>query len=105
MEPPPKIISVKIDVTKLDRERFFKGKNGAKYADVTLIYSPGQFGDYMVKQDCTREEREGGVQMPIIGNGKIMGKKAAPVKRQAPPPRQRQPEPDPDLDPEDDIPF
>jgi len=71
------MLSVKIDVTKLDRKRFFEGKNGAKYADLILFENrdgEDQYGNsHFVTQSCTKEERESGMKMPIIGNAKTFG--------------------------------
>ena len=67
------MITIKLDVTKLDKARFFKGAKGT-YADLILIETPnGQFGDFMLKQQVSKEEREARVQMPILGNGKWLG--------------------------------
>lgn len=75
------MILIKIDVTKLDKARFFKGAKGT-YCDLVLIETPnGEYGDYMVKQSVTKEERAANLQMPILGNGKIMG-----ATRPVPPP-------------------
>tara|TARA_R110002020_G_scaffold23538_13_gene78297 strand:- start:362 stop:670 length:309 start_codon:yes stop_codon:yes gene_type:complete len=65
------MITVSIDVTKLDKSRFFKGKKGT-YANLTLIESPNdQYGNtHLVVQSSTKEEREEGLKMPIIGNAK-----------------------------------
>lgn len=65
------IITLKINVSLLQKERFFKGAKGT-YCDLVLIPTPdGQYGDYMVKQSVTKEERATKVEMPILGNGKI----------------------------------
>ena len=61
---PP--ISISLNVTKLDKERFFKGKKGI-YADLILFETPdSDYGDYMVKQRADK-----GQQMPILGNAKL----------------------------------
>ena len=61
---PP--ISISLNVTKLDKERFFKGKKGI-YADLILFETPdSDYGDYMVKQRADK-----GQQMPILGNAKV----------------------------------
>lgn len=40
-----------------------------------LIETPeGKYGDYMVKQNQSKEDRESGEQMPILGNAKILKK-------------------------------
>lgn len=77
------MITISIDVTLLDRKRFKEvtRQSGAiaKFCDLILIETPnGAHGDYMVKQDCTKEEREAKVQLPILGNGKIRGTGARP---------------------------
>jgi len=64
------MITLSIDVTKLDRDRFIKGKKGT-YCNLVLIETPNsEYGDFMVKQDMSKEDRESGVQMPILGNAK-----------------------------------
>lgn len=116
------MIIASIDVTLLDKARFkevtCKDGHVAKYCELVLIETPnGQYGDYMVKQGVTKEEREARIEMPILGNGKVPGQKPqgqqqqrqqqAPQRRErpAPPHRQerqapqsRRPPADPDLD-------
>jgi len=64
-------ISLKIDVTKIDKSRLFKGKKGT-YLDITTfvdIHNPGEHGDHgFITQSLTKEEREQKVQLPILGN-------------------------------------
>lgn len=77
------MIAVKIDVTKIDKARLFKGTKGT-YLDLILIETPnGEYGDYMVKQSISKEERLANVQMPILGNAKNMGggRSSAPAPR------------------------
>ena len=69
-------ISIKIDVTKIDKARLFHAKeSGAKYLDlVTFIdtENEGQYGDHgFITQSATKEEREAKVQMPILGNSTV----------------------------------
>ena len=67
------IIRLKIDVTKIDKARLFKGKKGT-YLDATLFLNdePGQYGDNgMITQDVSKEEREQGVKGAILGNATI----------------------------------
>lgn len=72
MSKIPKIIAASIDLTKIDRSRIIKGKNGAEYVDLTLVNTPGnQYGkDYLVKQDFGKEAREQRIETPILGNAK-----------------------------------
>ena len=68
-------ISVKLDVKKLDKARFFAAQSGALYVDLTMFLDTdnvGQYGDHgFITQSTSKEEREANVQMPILGNGKI----------------------------------
>jgi len=81
------MITLKIDVKKLDKTKFIAGKNGELYAKLVCIplkNGPGKFGDtHLVKQDQSKEDREAGMQMPIIGNATDRSQKQAP-----PPPPQ-----------------
>lgn len=85
------MISITIDMTKLDETRIkpFVRRNGdkAEFLEIVLIESPGsQYGDYIVKQSVTKEERMAGKEMPILGDGKIYkpGERAArPAKKSA----------------------
>lgn len=68
-------ISIKLDVKKLDKARFFAAQSGALYVDLTMFLDPeneGSYGDHgFITQSTSKEEREQQVQMPILGNGKI----------------------------------
>ena len=70
------IIKLKLDVSKMDKTAFFRGKNGSIYCDCTFFYdpeNPGQYGDHgMVTQDVGKERREAGEKGPILGNGKML---------------------------------
>jgi len=58
-------ISLNINIDKVDKEKFFKGKKG-RYLDLVLFETPdSDYGDYMVKQ-----RGEKGEKMPILGNAK-----------------------------------
>jgi len=79
-------ISVKIDVTKIDKTAMFKGAKGT-YIDVILLENrdgTDQYGnDYMVVQGLSKERREAGEKGPILGNAKVFGQ-----RQQQPPARQ-----------------
>ena len=53
-------VNFSIDVTKLDRERFYTGKNGAKYANLTCWITPdepNQYGQHGgIKEQTTKED-------------------------------------------------
>lgn len=103
------LVTLKVDVRKLDKSRFFEGKpdkDGHKplYADLVLIprRELGNYGDtHLVKQSKKKDEQ---VELPIIGNAT---ERAGPPQQQ---PGSRQPtrpaappSPPPDLD--EDVPF
>lgn len=78
------MITGKIDVTKITKSRLFKGAKGT-YLDIVLIETPNsQYGDYMIVESVTKEEREAGKKGPILGNAKILGQRA-PQQQSAPP--------------------
>jgi hypothetical protein len=66
------IIKGKIDVSKIDKERLYKGKKGT-YLDFALIPTPnGQYGNtHMIVQEVSKEERDSGVKGAILGNAKV----------------------------------
>jgi hypothetical protein len=118
------MIIASIDVTLLDKSRFKKitRKNGqeATFVELVLIETPdSQFGDFMIKQGTTKEEREQKIELPILGDAKYPagGQPRANTSRTTdrpssrptgrPLPTRPAPAPSPELDPasESDIPF
>ena len=67
-------VNLKIDVTKLDKARFFKGSKGT-YADLTAFIDTeetGRYGDNgIITQAQTKEERANKTKLPICGNVKV----------------------------------
>ena len=64
------MISIKIDFDKIDQTRLFQGQKG-RYLDLVLFETPNSpYADYAVKQSTTKEERDKGVDLPKIGDGK-----------------------------------
>ncbi len=91
-------ISLKIDVSKIDKSRLFKGAKGT-YLDAILIETPeGKYGDYMIAQSVSKEERQAGVKGAILGNGKNIGGGGGYVQ-----PKRQQEERNDDLT--EDVPF
>lgn len=96
------IITIKLDVRKLDKSRFFEGKADASghkplYADLVLIprKEVGKYGDtHIVKQSKKKDED---VEMPIIGNATDRG------SGQRAPQQSQQGAPSENLD--EDVPF
>jgi hypothetical protein len=87
------MITGKIDVTKIDKKRLFKGEKGT-YLNFTLIETPqSDYADYMIVESITREEKKSGIKGTILGNARIIIKK--------------EPEVNPEIEPEsesDDLP-
>lgn len=101
-----KPITLKIDVTKIDKAHLFKGARGT-YLDLVLFENKdgeGQYGDtHYVVQGISKEAREAGTRGPIVGNAKVPDDRThEPARRQSAPPQR----PDTgNAQPEDDIPF
>lgn len=69
------ILAASIDLTKIDRTRIVKGKNGAEYYNITIIVNDtkDQYGnDISVQQGQTKDERAAKASKVFIGNGKII---------------------------------
>ena len=68
-----KIINVKIDVTKLDKDKFFVGKKGT-YANVTIADNKNGENDFgqthNVYESQSKEERDANTPKNYIGDGK-----------------------------------
>ena len=67
-------LSIKLDVTKIDKERLFQGAKGT-YLDLTTFIDTAEQDQYenngFVSQATSSEEREQGVKTPILGNVKV----------------------------------
>jgi hypothetical protein len=71
-------ITISIDVTKIDKERLYKGEKGT-YMNLTTFIDPDtedQYGNHgFIAQSQTKEERESGAERPaILGNCKVIFK-------------------------------
>ena len=68
-----KIINVKVDVTKLDKSKFFVGKKGT-YANITVAENmdgESEYGDtHYVFESQSKEERDAKTPKNYLGNGK-----------------------------------
>jgi len=83
-------VSVRIDVTKIDKERLYKGEKGT-YLDLTTFIDTENKDQYenngFISQSVSKEEREGGVQTPILGNVRVIfqdGAKQTPKQEMFP---------------------
>lgn len=71
---PEVIYGLKIQLSKLDKSRFFKKESGELVLD--LVMKPtknSKYGDsHILVQNQTKEERQNKVNLPIIGNAKVI---------------------------------
>jgi hypothetical protein len=68
------IISANIDLTKIDKSKFYEGKKG-KYYPVTIVLNdePGQYGDSgYIQTEQTKEERDNKAPKSYLGNVKVV---------------------------------
>jgi len=79
-------ISVRIDVTKIDKSRLYKGAKGT-YLDLTTFVDTEQQDQYenngFISQSLTKEEREAKAKTPILGNVKVFYTDGAAPQAQA----------------------
>ena len=70
-------ISLKIDVTKIDKDRLFVGQKG-KYLDATVFVDLDNLDEFgnsgMITQDVAKDEKDKGVKGAILGNAKVFWK-------------------------------
>lgn len=81
------ILNGSINLSKLDKSRFIKGKNGAVYVNLTAFVSdePNEYGqDVSFIEAQTKEEREEKASRNYIGNGKVSYNSEKPVQQSAP---------------------
>jgi len=99
-------ISIKINLSKIDKSRIFKGKKGS-YIDLTTFVDTEQTDEYdnhgFISQSVSKEEREQNIQTPILGNCKVFYKdNSIPSSQSTALGNQQQSQPD---DWDDSIPF
>lgn len=68
------IINGSIDVAKMPKEKFIKGKNGSVWYNFTIsINDETRYGNNVAFTDSqTKEEREAKVAKTYLGNGKVV---------------------------------
>lgn len=79
------ILSLRIDVTKIEKARLYKGEKGT-YLDCVIMLKdePDQYQNLgMVVQSISKEERESGMRGPILGNVKRLGVQPQAAAKQA----------------------
>jgi single-stranded DNA-binding protein len=103
-------LNLKIDVTKIDKSKMFKGQKGT-YLDATIFVdldNEDQHGNHGMITQAWKDAPKG--QTPILGNGKIFWRDGldSPQQQQSAPNQQQSPQNqngEPDFDFDDDIPF
>lgn len=67
-------LSLKIDVSKIDKARLFKGAKGT-YLDATIFVEMSELDQYgnsgFLSQDVSKEEKAQNIKGAILGNGKV----------------------------------
>ena len=67
-------INVRIDVSKIVKDKLYKGEKGT-YLDLTTFVNTSEQDKYgnngFISQSVSQEEREKGVQTPILGNVRV----------------------------------
>jgi hypothetical protein len=70
-----KLMSLSIDLSKLDKSKIVEGKNGAKYYNLTIELKDekDQYGnDLSSWTTLSKEEREAKTNRTYLGNGKVV---------------------------------
>ncbi len=91
------MICVNIDFKAIDQTKLNR-KGGKSYGDLILFDKPRDGSDGFVVQGQSKEDREAGNKMPIIGNWKYIGQKPQGGQQGTRPPQRAFP-------PEGDIDF
>lgn len=102
-------ISIRIDVTKIDKARIFEGAKG-KYLDLTTFIDTDKedaYGNHgFISQSVNKDEREQGVQTAILGNAKVFfGNNSQSSPQGYAQPASPQSGPSYGVDDDDDMPF
>jgi hypothetical protein len=80
------MLLAKINCSKIDKSKLFKGKTGT-WLDLVIIDTPNsEYGEYMICQGVSKEDREKGIKGAILGNAKQMDRKEKPKTTKAPQP-------------------
>ena len=103
-------VSIKIDVSKIDKELLFKGQKGT-YLDATVFLDPSNPDEYgnngRVSQSVSKEARAAGEKGNILGNVKVFWQGGPNQESQPKPAGQQAPSAPSSFDNFDDseIPF
>lgn len=88
------MISIKINVGKIAKDKMYYGKKGT-YLDAVLIETPkSQYGDdYVIIQSLSEADRKAGQKGAILGNARIVAAKTEEEEDHKPaqPPKEKLP--------------
>jgi len=96
------LISASINLSKIDKEKIIKGKDGAQYYDITISVndSKNDYGqDVSIYEKQTKYQQQAKEKKNFLGNGKIFWS-SRPTGQNSPQPNQQQAPQD-----ESDLPF
>lgn len=79
-------VSLKINVSQIDKMRLFKGQKG-QYLDATVFIDINDLDQYgnsgMITQDVSKDEKQQGVKGNILGNCKVFWNDSGQAPQQA----------------------
>ena len=81
-------VNIKLDVSKLDKSRFFKGEKG-NYCDLTVFIdpdNPSEYGSHGLLTQSKKKDEGKDIRLPIVGDAKVFWQEqgSAPQAPQAP---------------------
>lgn len=86
-------VSIKLDVTKIDKSKLFQGQKGT-YLDAQVFIDIDELDQYgnsgMITQAVSKEEKQQGVKGNILGNVKVFWKDQQQAPQQNRPPQPQQ---------------
>lgn len=96
-------LNLKIDVTKIDKSKLFKGQKGT-YLDATIFVDLDNEDQYGNNGMLTQKWKDAGKDTPILGNGSIFWRDGLnnPQQQQSAP---NQGGNEPDFNVDEEIPF
>jgi hypothetical protein len=88
------LISLSIDLSKIDKSKIIQGKNGGKYLDLTIniddkVNNYGQ--NVSAWHGQSKEEREAKANRDYLGNGKVVWENGTITKAEPQQPQQAAP--------------
>lgn len=97
------LISASINLSKLDKTKIVRGKDGSQYYDLTISVNDtkNDYGqDVSIYDKQSKEQREAKEKKTFLGNGKIFWS-SRPTEQNSPQPNQQQAS----QDETDNLPF